>query len=116
MLFIDFETPHRVRLHGTATIDTHDPFIKEVPGAELVVRVEVDEVFNNCPRYIHKYQRVQTSKYAAQVATNDPVTPQWKRIDEIQDALPEREKDIAKNLGGTITREEYLALRGKGEG
>jgi predicted pyridoxine 5'-phosphate oxidase superfamily flavin-nucleotide-binding protein len=67
MLFIDFETPHRVRLHGTATIDTHDPFIKEVPGAELVVRVEVDEVFNNCPRYIHKYRKASINTMVAKV-------------------------------------------------
>ena len=42
--------------------------------------------------------------------------PQWKRIDAMQDVLPEREKDVAKELGGTITFEEYGALVSKGEG
>jgi predicted pyridoxine 5'-phosphate oxidase superfamily flavin-nucleotide-binding protein len=115
MLFIDFETPHRVRVHGFATIAHNDPLLAEFVGAELLVRVAVTEAFINCPRYIHKYQRV-TSKYAPQAGCAAPPAPQWKRIDAIQDALPEREKDVAKQLGGTITLEEYGALISKNEG
>lgn len=116
MLFLDFETPHRVRVHGIASIDQHDPLIAEFQGAELVVRVTVTETFINCPRYIHKYQRLQTSKYAPQAGCGTPSAPQWKRIDALQDALPERERDIAEKLGGTITFQEYGALVIKGEG
>ena len=116
MLFIDFETPHRVRVHGTASIDQHDPLIPDFQGAELLVRVTVTEIFVNCPRYISKYQRVQTSKYAPQAGCETPLAPQWKRIDALQDALPEREKDIAAKLGGTITPEEYGAQLMRGEG
>ena len=116
MLFIDFETPHRVRVHGVASIDKNDPLLAEFTGAELVVRVAVTETFINCPRYVHKYQRVQTSKYAPQAGCEAPPVPQWKRIDMIQDALPERERDVAEKLGGTITSEEYGALVTKGEG
>jgi len=114
MLFIDFETPHRIRIHGTASIDQHDPLIAEFHGAQLVVRVAVTEIFINCPRYIHKYQRIATSKYVPQ---NDCSTPsaQWKRIDAIQDALPERDKNIADALGGAITPEEYGDMLMKGE-
>jgi predicted pyridoxine 5'-phosphate oxidase superfamily flavin-nucleotide-binding protein len=64
MLFMDFETPHRVRVHGVAAIDPNDRLLAEFIGAELLVRVTVTETFINCPRYVHKYQRVQTSKYA----------------------------------------------------
>lgn len=99
MLFIDFETPHRVRVHGTASIDKLDPLIQEFHGAELVARVTVTEIFVNCPRYIHKYRRIQTSKYVPQIDCETPLTPQWKRIDAIQDVLPEREKYIAEKLG-----------------
>lgn len=113
MLFIDFETPHRVRVHGTASIDKHDPLIKELQGSELVVRVTVKEIFVNCPRYIHKYQRMQFSKYAPQADFESPLIPQWKRIDALQDVLPERENFIAEKLG-TITQEEYGALLIKG--
>src|SRR5713226_8363149 len=115
MLFIDFETPHRVRVHGVATIDRSDPMLAEFVGAELLVRVAVTETFINCPRYVHKYQRVQTSKYAPQAGCDAPPAPQWKRIDALQDALPEREMDTAEQLGGTITFEEYGALVSKRE-
>ena len=114
LLFIDFETPHRVRIHGNASIDKIDPLVQEFHGAELVVRVTVTEVFVNCPRYIH-YKRVKTSKYVPQANCETPI-PQWKRIDAIQDALPEHEKGTANKLGGTITPEEYNILLTKGEG
>lgn len=116
MLFIDFETPQRVRVHGTANIDKHDPLIEELHGAELVVRVTVTEIFVNCPRYIHTYQRVQSSKYTPQPHCETPLTPQWKRIDAIQDVLSDHEKGIVEKLGGTITPEEYGDLIIKGEG
>jgi predicted pyridoxine 5'-phosphate oxidase superfamily flavin-nucleotide-binding protein len=116
LLFIDFETPHRVRVHGVAVVDQNDRLLEEFPGAELLVRVTVTETFINCPRYIHRYQRLQTSKYAPQVGCAAPPAPQWKRIDAIQDALPEHDLDIAKQLGGTITFEEYGALVTKSEG
>ena len=116
MLFMDFETPHRVRVHGSAVIEKNDRLLAEFAGAELLVRVTVTETFVNCPRYIHKYQRLQTSKYAPQAGCAAPPAPQWKRIDALQDALPERERDIAKQLGGTITFKEYGALVIKSDG
>jgi len=33
MLFIDFETPNRLRLHGFATIEQNDPMLAEFVGA-----------------------------------------------------------------------------------
>ncbi len=116
MLFIDFETPHRVRVHGTASIDKQDPLIKEFHGAELVVRIKVTEIFVNCPRYINKYQRIKSSKYTPNTDFENPLTPQWKLIDGLQEALPENERGIAEKLGGTITPEEYGELVKKGKG
>lgn len=116
MLFIDFETPHRLRVHGEAHINLKDPMIAQFSGAELLVRVTITEVFINCPRYVHKYQRVQTSKYAPQAECEAPPPPQWKRIDVLQDVLPARETDLAAKLGGTITFDEYAAAVAKGEG
>lgn len=115
MLLIDFETPHRVRIHGTASIDKEDPLMKDFNGSELVVRVTITEIFVNCPRYIHTYQRTQTSKYVPQADFERPLTPQWKRIDAVQDALPERDSEISAQHG-TITPEEYGELLMKGKG
>jgi len=109
MLFIDFETPHRVRVHGEAKVDVNSPLLSEFPGSELIVTINITEAFVNCPRYIHKYQRVATSKYVPQKDCAAPLA-QWKRIDSLQESLLERDKHIAETLGGTITTEEYVDL------
>jgi predicted pyridoxine 5'-phosphate oxidase superfamily flavin-nucleotide-binding protein len=115
MLFIDFETPHRVRVHGTATVASDDPMMETFPGAELLVRVRVEEIFVNCPRYIHPHKRVATSRYVPR-ADCAPPPPQWKRIDAVQDTLPPRDRSAAHALGGVITPEEYGEKVLKGEG
>ncbi len=119
LLFIDFETPHRVRVHGEATVSRDDPLMQaglpEFHGAEMVVRIKVTEIFINCPRYIHRYQRVESSRYVPQPGCPTP-SPQWKRIDGLQDVLPERDRAIAEQLGGVITLEEYGAKVISGEG
>ncbi len=114
MLLIDFETPHRVRVHGEAKVEQKNPLLREFPGAELIVTVTITEAFVNCPRYIHQYQRVATSKYVPQKDCAAPL-PQWKRIDELQNSLPERDKHIAETLGGTLTTEEYVDLLVQGK-
>ncbi|MCB5188806.1 pyridoxamine 5'-phosphate oxidase family protein [Methylobacillus caricis] len=114
MLFIDFETPHRVRVHGTASIDRHDPLLSEFQESELVVRVHIEEIFINCPRYIHKHQRLETSKYVPQSGCKTP-TPQWKRLDIVQDVLHGEDKQLVEAMGGTITFEQYAELVTKGD-
>ena len=37
LLFIDFETPHRVRLHGEATVSADDEFLGEFPRFSLTI-------------------------------------------------------------------------------
>lgn len=87
MLFIDFERQHRLRLNGVATIDERDPLLADYPGAQLVVRVLVREVFPNCPRYIHKLKPVERSVYVPRAGCAPPV-PEWKRSDLARDVLP----------------------------
>ena len=106
MLFIDFDTPHRIRVHGDASIEPDDPLVSDYPGAQTIIRVQINELFVNCPRYIHRMQRVESSKYVPQAGVESPV-PQWKRIDAIQDVLPPCDHEIADKVGGTITPEQY---------
>lgn len=113
MLFIDFETPHRVRVHGTAFVDRQSALLDQFPGAEIIVIVSITEVFINCTRYIHKYQQLESSQYVPQKNHATPLA-QWKRIDNLQESLPERDKHIAEALGGTITTEEYIEMVIKG--
>ena len=113
LLFIDFEIPHRVRVHGNAEVVCHGALLDEFPAADVVVRMKLTEVFVNCPRYIHRYTRLGVSKYAPQPGSAAPL-PAWKRIAGLQDALPTRDRDVAEALG-LITPEEYAELVGKGE-
>ncbi len=87
LLFVDFEHPFRIRVHGEATVDPEDPLRESWPGALLVVRVAVTQVFPNCPRYIHRMQRVERSPYVPEVGVQPPV-PAWKRAEWACDALP----------------------------
>jgi uncharacterized protein len=91
MLFIDFEQQHRMRLNGDASIDYSDPLMAEYPEAQFIVRVKVREVFPNCPRYIHKMQLVQRSKFVPKSECVTPV-PAWKTSEWAADALPERDR------------------------
>ncbi|WP_268743761.1 pyridoxamine 5'-phosphate oxidase family protein [Methylophaga lonarensis] len=114
MLFIDFETPHRIRVHGTAELSRDPADLALFHEAELVVKVTIDEMFQNCPRYIHRYQRVSQSNYVPKVSQQTPL-PVWKRIDAMQDVISEAERQRVVELGGVITLEEYMALLMEGK-
>lgn len=89
LLFIDFQNQWRMRLNGIATIDFDDPLRAEWPEAQFVVRVTAEEVFPNCPRYIHKMELVERSVFVPKASCETP-EPGWK--DHFEDALPEEQK------------------------
>lgn len=87
LLFINFQNPNRMRVHGRASFNIDDPLVSTWPGAEAVVRVEVTEVFPNCPRYVHRMQEVERSAFVPRGDTPPPV-PGWKRAPWACDVLP----------------------------
>lgn len=87
LLFISFERQRRLRLNGTASIDPDDELAAGWPGALLVVRVRAREVFPNCPRYIHRYELVERSRFVPRAGVEPPV-PDWKTRDWARDVLP----------------------------
>jgi predicted pyridoxine 5'-phosphate oxidase superfamily flavin-nucleotide-binding protein len=87
LLFIDFQNQWRLRLNGVASIDPKDPLVEEYPEAQLVVRINVTDVFGNCPRYVHKMQLVERSRFVPHADCQTPV-PDWKRDDWASDVLP----------------------------
>ncbi len=107
-LFIDLVTPRRLRVHATATVSSEDPLLADHPGATLIVRATVREVFVNCARYIHKHQRVESSPYVPAADGSQPL-PAWKRIDLVQDVLDDDSRAATEAAGGPITAEEYAA-------
>jgi predicted pyridoxine 5'-phosphate oxidase superfamily flavin-nucleotide-binding protein len=89
MLFIDFVSarPSRLRLNGDATIDEHDELCRLYPGAQFIVRVTATQVFPNCPRYIHRMELVERSRFVPREDRETPV-PDWKRSDWACEVLP----------------------------
>jgi predicted pyridoxine 5'-phosphate oxidase superfamily flavin-nucleotide-binding protein len=87
LLFIDFDTPRRLRVNGVASIDPADELLSAFDGAQLVVRVRAEHIFPNCPRYIHRMPLVEVSAYAPAPGHVPPV-PAWKQMDAFRDYLP----------------------------
>ncbi len=107
MLFLDFETPNRLRLQGEASISADDPLLADYPESELIIRVHVTDVITNCPRYIHTMKRVQQSRAVPAAGKQTPYA-EWKRIDVVQDALPAKDHGRTEKSGGTITLDEWV--------
>lgn len=107
-LFIDFDTPNRLRVQGRATIEREHPLMAAYPGAQYLILTTIERIWLNCPRYVHRRVKVEDSKYVPQAACETPV-PAWKRIDLVQDALPAQDQGKAEALGGLITMDEYAA-------
>jgi len=87
MLFIDFENQKRLRVNGMASFAAADSADPSYPEAQFIVRVAVRQVFPNCPRYIHRMQRVEPSKFVPRAGVPTPV-PAWKRMEWACDVLP----------------------------
>jgi predicted pyridoxine 5'-phosphate oxidase superfamily flavin-nucleotide-binding protein len=115
LLFIDFEVPHRIRFHGTASVSKDDPLMSEYKEAELIVRVKLTKMWINCPRYIHRYELKELSHYVPCQAKDTPYAG-WKRVDLMQDALAPKDKGRADEEGGVITIEEWVDDVKKGKG
>ena len=87
LLFIDLENQKRLRVNGVAQLCPAAAVEPPYPEAQFVVKVAVQQVFPNCPRYIHKMQRIEPSKFVPRPAVRTPVPP-WKRMDWACDVLP----------------------------
>ncbi|MGQ0673851.1 MAG: pyridoxamine 5'-phosphate oxidase family protein [Hyphomicrobium sp.] len=105
-LFIDFERPFRLRLQGRAELVRSGPLLGLFKEAELVVSVAVSDVWMNCPRYVHRYQKIARSRYVPAAGAETPLC-EWKRIDMLADALPA--KDVPKVASaGSITIDDWM--------
>ena len=114
MLFIDFETPHRIRVQGTAKLLRDHPLMAEYTEAKYLIMVTVTKIWVNCPRYIHKYKKIDQSKYVPEPCKVTPI-PTWKRMDIVQDAITPEEKAIAESQG-IVNLSEYEEKVKRGEG
>ena len=107
LLFIDFQTPQRIRVRGKAKCIKEGPILKSYPGANLVVELTVSNAWINCPRYIHRMDLSDQSPY---IPAKDGTIPLalWKRVDLVQDVITDKDRAEAESLG-IITIDEYEA-------
>ena len=89
VLFVDFEHPSRVRVRGVATLHDERELIDQWPGSELIVTVRAEQIFPNCPRYLHEVTINAISKFAPD-AGYEPPQPEWKSYPGLQPYLPTR--------------------------
>ncbi len=87
MLFIDFSRPQRLRVHGSASIIATDAITPAFVGAQFLVSVAVQQVFPNCPRYLHAWQKTAASEFVPRAGQRTPV-PKWKRMEWACEVLP----------------------------
>lgn len=106
LLFIDFESPHRLRVHGTAALDDDEALLRLYPGADHVVRVTAETIFVNCGRYIHRSNGAALSPHLPDPAGHQPF-PAWKRLDIFEGALPAEDAREVVRKGGTIPLDAY---------
>ena len=91
LLFIRWtDGQRRIRVQGRASLHDDDPLLAEWEGAQLVVRVQAERIFLNCPRYLHRMELREYSTYAPRAGHTPPV-PDWKLRPEYRDALPGRD-------------------------
>jgi uncharacterized protein len=88
MLFVDLCSPKRLRVNGIARIEPAEFAVPAYIDAQFVVVVSVREVFPNCGRYVHKFARVERSRFVPQAGCETPV-PNWKKSDWARDVLPQ---------------------------
>ena len=101
LLFLRYgDAPKKLRVHGKAKVSSDDPLISDCPGAQLIVRLAVERIFDNCPRYLHQIQIDGYSRYIPEAGTVAPI-PDWKRNPDYSDALPKKDLDAIRNLKGT---------------
>ncbi len=91
LLFIVWKDhPKKLRVLGKASIDEEDPLLADYKSAQLIVRVAAEQIFDNCPRYLHEIEIKSYSRYVPRPDREAPI-PDWKRNPVYRDALPERD-------------------------
>lgn len=93
-----FELHYRSRsLFGLFISSSHS--VLSHRSSSYLVRVTVSKVWVNCPRYIHRYQKLGQSKYVPQAACETPLAS-CRRLDMVQNVLPADEQKRARQVPG----------------
>jgi len=97
LLFLQFDgalfdgKAARLRVNGRAAIDESPAALEGVPGAKRIIRVAVDHIYPNCPRYIPSMQMQDLSVHAPRDG-HVPPEPAWKDRPMVKDIF-DRERE-----------------------
>jgi predicted pyridoxine 5'-phosphate oxidase superfamily flavin-nucleotide-binding protein len=80
------DDPKKLRIQGRASLHYDDSLLADLPGSQFIVRVDVERIFDNCPRYLHRMILEEYSVYAPR-PEHEPPVPDWKRKPAYRDAL-----------------------------
>ncbi len=78
------------------------------------MRVDCRDGVGDCPRYIHRYQKVEQSRYVPKQGKETPLA-QWKRLDFVQPVLSEADRAKVADEG-ELDLGTYGDLVAKGKG
>lgn len=87
LLFLVPDGPAKLRVNGTCTLARDPAALAPHHGAEAVLRVRVEQVFDNCPRYLHDPATGTRSADCPRPGHRPPV-PAWKQKPEYDQLLP----------------------------
>lgn len=87
LLFVDFASPRRSRIEGTARLSDDPALVGRWAGAQFACVLDVLRVYPNCPRYVHRMELAERSAFVPHAGVEPPV-PAWKRSDWASDVLP----------------------------
>jgi hypothetical protein len=100
-------------VQGHASLLRDDPLMAEYTEAKYLVKVDVTKIWVNCPRYIHKYKKLEQNKYVPRPDRETPLAA-WKRLDLAGDVISDEDKArVAKE--GRLEVSEYEVLVARGE-
>lgn len=90
LLFIAMSaTPKRLRVNGRARLAFEGPDLDAFAGGQVLVTVEAEHIFPNCPRYVPDLKESRASPYVPR-AGEAPLEPAWKTFDVFADVVPPR--------------------------
>lgn len=89
LLFIAMtDKPKRLRLNGRAALSYDNAERSGYPGAQALIKVSLEHIFPNCPRYVHDASGALSPYTPA--AEAPPLEPAWKSFDSFKDVVPPR--------------------------
>jgi uncharacterized protein len=99
LLFMIFDgKSYRIRINGNASIHRDAESLGRHYGANAVIRVQCDDIYPNCPRYVPNLSAGERSVYVPRPGETSPA-PEWKGLQAVAPLLPVSDPHSATDYG-----------------